>query len=105
MEETNPGENDNNIIVTIVPNYGHVTVYQPGNEDTWTLTRVPWLDPFSGKYHLLQLNGRATPAAQGAPPPINSAFNLVSDSNSGDITVTRTSNSSMSEEVENLFTF
>ena len=102
MEETNPGENDNNIIVTIVPNYGHVTVYQPGNEDTWTLTRVPWLDPFSGKYHLLQLNGRATPAAQGAPPPINSAFNLVSDSNSGDITVTRTSNSSMSEEVENL---
>tara|TARA_Y100000593_G_C4298144_1_gene331813 strand:- start:633 stop:2225 length:1593 start_codon:yes stop_codon:yes gene_type:complete len=51
---------------------------------------------------MLQVNGRATPAAQGAPPPINAGFNLISDSNSGNITVTRTSNSKMSENVENL---
>ena len=98
MEETNPGENDNNIIVTIIPKPQE---WEAGNAGAGS--PIPWIDLVgNSEFHMLQLNGRATPAAQGAPPPINAGFNLISDSNSGNITVTRTSNSNISEDVENL---
>ena len=113
MEETNPGENDNNIIVTIIPKpqgwTGGFTV--DGSEYAYNDGLLPWYDDGSNetggmtgtmRFSMLQINGRATPAGQGAPPPINAGFNLISDSNSGNITVTRTSNSKMSENVENL---
>ena len=77
MQETNPGANDNKIIVTAFPCQN-----SPSSSNDFMDMVAPFMRRF-----FLQINGKATIAGQGLPP-ISYDIDLIDTNNSGTISFT-----------------